>query len=191
MTADQSVKPVKLAQLEQESLKMRTEKMMEAHMTQGDLPGQVKIEIKPVQTDTELDVDTTDDLQDTIKDSQWKATNRQPFKPLMDPEVVKQFLKGDYCLNGGSGWGKYEFCYGKKVDQYHDEGQGRRTVINLGHFNMEQHVKWLDSHPAKKPKEGTMRKQVSVFYSDGDICDQTGQPRQIEGKFIHDKSVSS
>ena len=185
MTADQAAKPSKLSKLEQESLKLRSEKMLEAHLSQGDLPGQVKIEIKPVQTDTEEDVDARDDLQDKIdkiKDSQWKETNRQPFKPLMDPEVVKQFLKGDYCLNGGSGWWKYEFCYGKKVDQYHDEGQGRRTVINLGQFNMEEHVKWLDSHPSKKPKEGTMRKQVSVFYSDGDICDKTGQPRQIEVK---------
>ena len=185
MTADQPVKPSKLSKLEMEGLKLRSEKMLEAHMSPGDLPGQVKIEIKPVQTDTEVDVDSMDDLHDTIdriKESQWKTTNRQPFKPLMDPEVVKQFLKGDYCLYGGSGWWKYEFCYGKKVDQYHDEGQGRRTVINLGNFNMEDHVEWLDSHPAKKPKEGKMRKQVSVFYSDGDVCDMTGQPRQIEVK---------
>ena len=152
-------------------------------MSQGDFPGQVKIEIKPVQTDTEVDGDTTDDVEEQeTKESQWKAVNRQPFKPLMDPEVVKQFLKGDYCLYGGSGWWKYEFCYGKKVDQYHDEGQGRRTVINLGHFNIEDHRKWLDSHPAKRPKEGKMRKQVSVFYSDGDFCDEVGKPRQIEVK---------
>ena len=31
----------------------------------------------------------------------------------MDPEVVKAFLLGDYCLHGGTGWWKYEFCYGK------------------------------------------------------------------------------
>ena len=30
-------------------------------------------------------------------------------------QVVKEFLKGEYCLYGGSGWWKYEFCYGKKV----------------------------------------------------------------------------
>ena len=32
-------------------------------------------------------------------------------------QVVKEFLKGEYCLYGGSGWWKYEFCYGKKVSQ--------------------------------------------------------------------------
>lgn len=65
---------------------------------------------------------------------------RQPFKPLMDPEVVKQFLMGEYCLYGGSGWWKYEFCYGKKVDQYHEEKGGQRTVINLGRFDEQKHL---------------------------------------------------
>jgi len=185
VTEGQPLKPVKLAKLELDSLKLRTENMLEAHVSQGNLPGQVKVEIKPVNIDGEVDLDAMDDLQDTvdrIKESQWKATDRQPFKPLMDPEVVKQFLKGEYCLFGGSGWWKYEFCYGKKVDQYHDEGKGRKTVINLGHFSLEDHTSWLESRPAKKPKEGSLRKQVSVFYSGGDVCDLTGQPRQVEVK---------
>ena len=68
-------------------------------------------------------------------------------------QVVKEFLKGEYCLYGGSGWWKYEFCYGKKVsllsshvadqtvqsimsqvDQYHEEAGGQRTVVRLGEF---------------------------------------------------------
>ena len=87
---------------------------------------QVKIEIRPVQTPrapeelkVEIDHDELEDVKETInrlKESQWKASNKQPFKPLMDPGVVRQFLKGDYCLYGGTGWWKYEFCYGKKVD---------------------------------------------------------------------------
>ena len=159
---------------------------------------QVKIEIRPVShssgnqaQDKDLDKDELDSLKDLdsvkdtikrIKESQWKTSNKQPFKPLMDPEVVKQFLKGDYCLYGGTGWWKYEFCYGKKVDQYHEEGGGKRTVINLGVFSEEAHLAWLEKHPAKKPKEVEARKQVSVFYSAGDICDLTGKPRQIEVK---------
>ena len=125
-----------------------------------------------------------------IKENQWKPTNRQPFKPLMDPEVVKQFLKGEYCLYGGTGWWKYEFCYGKKVDQFHEEGGGKRTVINLGHFKPDDHLAWLEKHPSKKPKEGEQRKQVSVFYSGGDICDLTGSPRQIEVKLKCKKADS-
>ena len=69
-----------------------------------------------------------------------------------------------------------------KVDQYHEEGGGKRTVINLGVFSEEEHLAWLEKHSAKRPKEGEARKQVSVFYSGGDVCDLTGKPRQIEVK---------
>jgi len=185
---DQALKPKKLHDLEMEGMKLRTESMLEAHMTAGDKPGQVKIEIRPVKNqaqELEVDLDELESVKETInrfKDSQWKTVNRQPFKPLMDPEVVKQFLKGDYCLYGGTGWWKYEFCYGKKVDQYHEEGGGKKTVINLGHFNLENHLEWLEKYPNKRPKEGDMRKQVSLFYSGGDVCDLTGNSRKVEVK---------
>jgi len=174
----QARKPAKLTGIEVDSLKLRTEKMLEAHMSGGDKPGQVKIEIRPV----EVDIEGIDGAEDLIKEGQWKETKREPFKPLMDPQVVKQFLKGEYCLYGGSGWWKYEFCYGKKVDQYHEEGNGQKTVINLGRFKEEDHLAWLQSHPSKKPKEGSSRKQVSIFYSGGEVCDLTGKPRQVEVK---------
>lgn len=44
---------------------------------------------------------------------------RPPFKPLTDPVVVKDFLAGKHCLYGGSGWWKYEFCYGKSSSNYY------------------------------------------------------------------------
>jgi len=180
----QSRKPARLTRIEVESLKLRSERLLEAHLSGGDKPGQVKIEIRPVQVDID-GIEGEEDLQDTIdriKEGQWKGSKREPFKPLMDPEVVKQFLKGEYCLYGGSGWWKYEFCYGKKVDQYHEEGGGKKTVINLGEYNAEDHLAWLEKHPAKRPKEGSSRKQVSIFYSSGSVCDLTGRPRQVEVK---------
>jgi endoplasmic reticulum lectin 1 len=86
---------------------------------------------------------------------------------------VKEFLVGDYCLYGGSGWWKYEFCYGKKVEQYHQEGKVRKTVISLGNFDKEKHLEWLKANPAKRPKPVEARKHVSHFYSGGDLCDLT------------------
>jgi len=170
-------KPARLAQLELDSLKLRSESLLEAHMT-GAKPGQVKIEIRPVTMETE-------GLQEeagTGAETRWTAGNRQPFKPLMDPAVVKQFLKGEYCLYGGSGWWKYEFCYGKKVEQYHEESGKPRTVISLGSFQQADHLAWLAAHPKKRPMPVGSRKQVSLFYSGGDVCDKTGKPRQIEVK---------
>ncbi len=38
-------------------------------------------------------------------------------------KIIRDFScnRGEHCLVGGSGWWKYEFCYGKKVDQFHIE----------------------------------------------------------------------
>lgn len=172
-------KPSKLTQLEIDGLKLRSDKMFEgdwAHLSSGEI---VRVNIKPVNVQPP---DGDEDEAVQAREGQWKESIREPFKPLMDPQVVKEFLKGEYCLYGGSGWWKYEFCYGKKVDQYHEEGGGKRTVVRLGQFKEGDHLNWLEEHPSKKPKQKDARKQVSHFYSGGDICDVTGNPRQIEVK---------
>lgn len=128
--------------------------------------------------------ENVDDDTDTFKDDNWpQPAPRAPFKPLMDPKVVQEFLLGDYCLYGGSGWWKYEFCYGKSVDQYHEERKGQRTLINLGRFDMAKHLAWLKDNPNKRPKPVSERKQVSHLYSDGDICDLTGMEKLLLIKF--------
>ena len=51
-----------------------------------------------------------------------------PSKATLNKETQKildEFLAGDYCLRGGQGWWKYEFCYGKHVKQYHEFPQGK------------------------------------------------------------------
>jgi len=165
-------KPSKLSQLEIDGLKLRSEKLYEATLSSGEV---IRVNIEKIPRGETQETRTA-------KESQWKETIREPFKPLMDPQVVKEFLKGEYCLYGGSGWWKYEFCYGKKVDQYHEEGGGKKTVVRLGEFKEAEHLQWLEEHPAKKPKMKDSRKQVSIFYSGGDVCDLTGLPRQIEVK---------
>ena len=104
------------------------------------------------------------------------------MKPLTDPQVVRDFLMGDHCLYGGTGWWRYEFCYGKKVNQYHEDKGERVQIINLGKFNKEKHVQWVKDNPSKRPKPMEFRKHVSHFYSDGDFCELAGKPRQIEVK---------
>lgn len=96
--------------------------------------------------------------------------------------ISLQFLKGEYCLTGGSGWWKYEFCYGKKVDQFHEEKNGKKVVINLGNWDLKEHIKWIEANPSKRPKMGKTPKQVSHFYSYGEACDLTKKPRTVEVK---------
>ena len=68
------------------------------------------------------------------------------------------------------------------MDQYHEEA-GVKTVINLGHFHLADHLAWLEVYPSKRPKEAEARRQVSVFYSGSSVCDlTTGEPWQMEVK---------
>jgi len=185
--------------MEAESLKLRSEKMYQAELFQGDSgPGSVRIEIKPVVAEGATIPKTSPSPnveEDANKVENWpEQTQRQPMKPLMDPQVVQEFLLGQHCLYGGSGWWKYEFCYGQKVDQYHEEKGphgAKKTVLNLGRFNLDKHKEWIDQNPNKKPKPLDTRKHVSHFYSGGDICDITGKPRHVEVKLKCKKSESA
>lgn len=99
-----------------------------------------------------------------------------------DALLATEFMEGSYCISGGTGWWRHEFCYGRKITQYHDEEGTRKQTITLGRWNPEKHIEWLNQHPEKRPKKGKTPKMVSHFYADGDICEETGKPRQVEVK---------
>ncbi|CAH1100835.1 unnamed protein product [Psylliodes chrysocephalus] len=101
---------------------------------------------------------------------------------LLDTAPVENFLRGKNCLTGGTGWWKFEFCYGKSVEQYHVEKDGRKNSINLGIFDKKAHLDWIHENPHKRPKPLGERKQLSHLYSSGSICEKTGKPRQTEVK---------
>lgn len=99
-----------------------------------------------------------------------------------DISPIRDFLSGSSCLTGGSGWWKYEFCFGRYVRQIHYEKNSEETSVNLGYFNKESHLKWLAEHPERKPKSKEVRSEVSYFYENGDVCDKTNQKRKTEVK---------
>ncbi|KAJ2950200.1 hypothetical protein O0L34_g11561 [Tuta absoluta] len=105
-------------------------------------------------------------------------------KPLVitDDSPVRSFLNGENCLNGGTGWWKYEFCYGKHVVQYHVDRTGEKTTLLLGKFDEAAHLEWIKENKGKAPKSLESRTSISHFYSGGDICDKTNKPRQTEVK---------
>lgn len=111
-------------------------------------------------------------------------SGKKPFQQFSsspeDTSIVESFLSGKTCLTGGTGWWKYEFCYGKYVKQFHIDKFGGKTTIMLGSYNEEKHKDFLKSHPEKRPKAKTQRKQITHLYSDGSTCDKTGRHRQVE-----------
>ncbi|KAK3093191.1 hypothetical protein FSP39_012445 [Pinctada imbricata] len=96
-----------------------------------------------------------------------------------DKQVLRDFLSGDHCLQGGTGWWKHEFCFGRYTRQFHDDQEGR-IVIYLGNWNEKKHLEWIEKNPSKRPKEKGNRKSISLLYTDGDVCDLTGKRRLAE-----------
>ncbi|KAK2547712.1 Endoplasmic reticulum lectin 1 [Acropora cervicornis] len=108
---------------------------------------------------------------------------RDNVVPQADKLLTSAFLHGEYCLvGGGSGsWWKYQFCYGKQVTQFHEDGpiargggSGPRINILLGKWNKEAHIKW------KKDRKKITSTYTDHFYSGGEICDITGNPRTVQ-----------
>ncbi|KAK2575733.1 hypothetical protein KPH14_012121 [Odynerus spinipes] len=157
-------KPRALVAMEMESLKLRHQKV-----TDGD--ARIRVEIRPV--------DVAD--KDNSGDDSTKSLTDQNINPA-EISSVQNFFSGKNCLHGGNGWWKYEFCYGRSVVQYHIEKDGTKTIVNLGRFDRQKHLEWIAAHPYKKPGPPEQRKQLSHFYSDGNICDKTGRLRQTEVK---------
>ncbi|XP_071864998.1 endoplasmic reticulum lectin 1 isoform X2 [Bombus fervidus] len=157
-------KPRSLVAMEMESLKLRYQKV-----TDGE--AHVRVEIHPVGV-----TDKHNNIEDSINSFADQGISPAEASP------VKNFLSGKNCLHGGNGWWKYEFCYGRSVVQYHIERDGKKTIVNLGKFDKQKHLDWIAAHPHKRPKSPELRKQLSHFYSDGTICDKTGNSRQTEVK---------
>ncbi|XP_015118559.1 endoplasmic reticulum lectin 1 isoform X3 [Diachasma alloeum] len=166
-------RPRALAALEAESLKLRHQKVMD-----GEPRGRVEIHAAD-----SLDKNTEDLLGSMIDMNQGQTSG--------DVTPVQSFLSGKHCLNGGNGWWKYEFCYGKSVMQYHVERDGSKTMVDLGKFDKQKHIEWMEAHPQKRPKPVGQRQQLSHFYSEGSVCDKTGKLRQTEVRLKCVESTSA
>ncbi|XP_004929447.1 endoplasmic reticulum lectin 1 isoform X1 [Bombyx mori] len=132
----------------------------------------LKFELHPLGDDEDMTSDPPKPVPSVDK--------RPP--PITDDSPVRAFLNGENCLNGGTGWWKYEFCYGKHVLQYHIDRAGEKTTVMLGRFDEKAHLDWIKDNKGKAPKPIDQRISISHFYSNGDVCDKTGRPRQTEVK---------
>lgn len=180
-------KPHSLLKIEAESLKLRHQRILEDERLQKVFAvfSIDKIAGKDGETRVRVELRPIDEKQTTAE-----AAPKPPTQQITDTSPVESFLSGENCLQGGSGWWKYEFCYGRNVDQYHVEKDGSRVVIRLGTFDRAEHIEWLNKNPHKRPKPVATRTSVSHYYGGGSICDKTGLPRETEVKLKCSESSS-
>ncbi|CAL8111604.1 unnamed protein product [Orchesella dallaii] len=158
--------PRALVELEAESFKLKHEHLLQN--LESLLETKIKGDVRPIEILTE----------------ETEEEYLKPSKPsLHDNSFLAGFLSGKNCLTGGSNWWKFEYCYGKYVLQYHlEDKSGSRTEITLGRWNKDKHIEYLEKHPHKKSITMQNKRTVIQYYSNGDSCDQTGQPRSVEVK---------
>lgn len=130
----------------------------------------------------------------TVGGQSQVAVGTTHISRLTDDQLIKEFLSGLYCLHGGVGWWKYEFCYGKHVHQYHEDKQQGKNIVVVGSWNVDEHIDWAKRNVARSYQlrdDGAQKvKLVSHFYGHGDVCDLTGKPRQVTVKLKCKESES-
>ncbi|XP_072437007.1 endoplasmic reticulum lectin 1 isoform X1 [Chiloscyllium punctatum] len=148
----------------------------------------------------ELDATSTSD-EKFVSHKSISVGGQQPvvvgtthISKLTDEQLIQEFLSGSYCFHGGVGWWKYEFCYGKHVQQYHEDKGAGKSIIVVGTWNKGEHVTWAAKNSARSyqwREDGTQKvRVVSHFYGNGDLCDLTGKPRQVVVKLKCKESES-
>nr|XP_002125012.1 endoplasmic reticulum lectin 1 [Ciona intestinalis] len=134
---------------------------------------------------------------DEPKQDDLRRVEVQKISTLVDKSLLNEFLSGSYCLRGGTGWWRFEFCYGKHVHQYHDDAKLGRTTISVGTWNKQEHKEWAKLKTSKprtfmKDEQGDTRvSMVQHFYGHGDVCEETGKPRQVVVRMKCKKSPAS
>ncbi|XP_034491053.1 endoplasmic reticulum lectin 1 [Drosophila innubila] len=119
--------------------------------------------------------------------SRGSQTSTPP--PVNDLTPLKEFISGKNCLTGGTGWWKYEFCYGRHVRQFHKD-KNSEVELFLGYFSEEAHRQWISSHPDKGGRQG-FSTSLWHHYAKGTHCDSTGLPREVDVKLTCTPVTSS
>ncbi|CAH2232700.1 jg5324 [Pararge aegeria aegeria] len=184
---DAPKKPRDLLKSEVESLKLHQQaiKLRNEDKESDDVLGVWKIEkvVKDGETHLKFELHPISDDETDVQDSSKQDTIAAEITPpVTDDSPVRALLNGEECMTGGTGWWKYEFCYGKYVMQYHAGNTGPVITVMLGKFDEQKHIDWIKENKGKAPKPHGKRTSVSHFYSGGDLCDKTGKPRQTEVK---------
>eukprot|EP00794_Sanderia_malayensis_P003327 gene3327-3814_t len=92
------------------------------------------------------------------------------------------------CMLYTQGWWTYKFCYRQNITQFHESENAivQGNVVSLGVFESEKDWNGTDS---KQDSDGKLYHLQT--YTNGSLCDLTGQPRHTLVKFFCDESIEA
>ncbi|KAK9098534.1 hypothetical protein Syun_025579 [Stephania yunnanensis] len=107
---------------------------------------------------------------------------------LKTPDELLEVLKEE-CLYRQEGWWSYEFCYHKQLRQFHVEDDKAVQEFVLGVYDAEATAAFNQNHSdvsiLKDPRSKDASQRYHAHqYTNGTICDLTGQPRATEVRFV-------
>ncbi|KAB1208938.1 Protein OS-9 [Morella rubra] len=91
------------------------------------------------------------------------------------------------------GWWSYEFCYQKKLRQFHLEDDKVVQEFVLGEYDEEttaafnQNISEISTLEDPRSKDASQRYHAHQ-YTNGTVCDLTNQPRETEVRFVCSES---
>jgi hypothetical protein len=120
------------------------------------------------------------------------------------PEQLLEALK-NVCAYRIEDWWTYEVCYLKQVKQYHSESKKMIQQHNLGEYEPGGEEEdgeggerggginkvHIDTSSVSLPGGGGEQRYVSQHYTNGDICELTGERRSSEVRFTCDPGSST
>lgn len=107
---------------------------------------------------------------------------------LKTPDELLEVLKGQ-CLVRQEGWWSYEFCYHKKIRQFHVEDDQVVQEFILGRYDSEatsafnQNLSDVSTLKDPRSKDASQRYHAHL-YTNGTTCDLTNEPRETEVRFV-------
>jgi len=132
-------------------------------------------------------LETTNSQTDQQENKNSKFSNNQLSIKATQPKKSSTFPRQDCFYHSTAEWWSYELCINQHIKQFHLADGKPNQISLIGKF--EKDFDW-DKTPSDDDKEhfsdyenfGKNNGHVQ-YYSDGDICDLTGEPRTA--KLVH------
>ncbi|GAB2300272.1 Protein OS-9 [Dionaea muscipula] len=104
------------------------------------------------------------------------------------PDELLEMFK-DRCFARQEGWWTYEFCYHRKLRQFHLEDENVVQEFILGVYDAEAtaayHENLSDISTLKDPRSKDLSQRYHAhIYTNGTPCDLTNQQRETEVRFV-------